>query len=467
MSAEIPQFDTQASIEAKDDTSVDDHEHIVDVDSPEIQQQIEKAKGIFAGFIRDFGEKLDLSDENTVALVYAEAEKRGIFEQAKAVRELIYDKNISTYGVCYVSNECSEYCPYCPIAEAAKARKKIVDEQGELMVHLSKHPEDEASQQRLDYLTNVALPEAQKKIKGLSFVMHNKDEKSELEHDLNAIGEVGHNEICILAGEDVGGDPDSVADCAILAGRVPGINEVVLNMGSYAEHTFAHMNEKIKKAVPHIKLQHRVFQETYDEDAYAEIHQEATAKKDYRYRYDSQVRAIRAGFDEVGIGVQIGLTNFPLKEIYGMQQHSEYIKAQTGKEVKRAAMPFTNRPSGSEVIIPYEVGKFTPENRDKMIELAYALARLAMPTVTIISSERDRPEMLEKLDNYANHTTLDVQDEPGGNTEELQRLDGQEVSHQELAPQAETFPRKPSDAIRSWKERGYHILGFNTAKYEQ
>jgi 2-iminoacetate synthase ThiH len=444
---------------------VDDHEHVVDINNPEIQQRIEESKGLFAEFVRDFGEKVDLSNENTVADVYSEAEKRGIFEQAKSIRELIFGKNISVYGVCYVSNMCSEYCPYCPIAEANKAVKLIVDEQGGLMNHLEKHPEDEASRERLKYLTEVALPEASKKIKGLSFVMNNPEERSELEQDLNAIGEIGHNEVCILAGEEIGMDPDSVAQCAIIAAKAPGIKEVVINMGSYGQSTFEYINKKVKTEVPTVKLQHRVFQETYQEDEYIEIHKETTAKKDFQYRYESQVRAINAGIDEVGIGVQIGLTKFPLKEIYGMQQHSEFIKSQTGKEVKRAAMPFTNRPQESKVKIPFEVGKFSTDNKNKMIELAYALARLAMPTVSIVSSERDRPEMLERLDPYGNHTTLDVQDEPGANIEELQRLKGTEVIHQELAPQAETFPRKPKDAIISWKERGYRIFGFDWKKY--
>ena len=442
-------------------TTIDDHEHIVDVNNPEVEAEIEESKKIFAEFVRDFGEKLDLSDENTVAEVYAEAEKRGIFQKGKGIRERVFGKNMSVYGVCYVSNGCSEYCPYCPIAEANKRLKVLGEKQRILIDHLYLHPDDEESKKNLAEL-DEQYQETQKKIRTLSFVMNDPKERSELEKDLNSIAEVGHEEICILAGEDIGMDPFSVAECAKIAARIPEIREVVLNMGAYGQDTFELIQEEIKKQSPDIILQHRVFQETYDEDQYAEIHKEATAKRDFRYRYESQVRALRAGFDEVGIGVQIGLTKFPLKELLGMQKHSEYIKEQTGKEVKRAAMPFTNRPAGSNVVIPYEVGKFRQDNREKMIELAYVLARLSMPTVSIVSSERDRPEMLEKLDSYANHTTLDVQDEPGANIEELERLRGGEVSHQELAPQAETFPRKPADAMKSWKERGYNLVGFNT-----
>jgi len=441
---------------------IDNHEHIVDVSNPELQAEIEESKRLFAEFVRDFGEKLDLSDENTVTEVYAEAEKRGVFQKAKAIRERIYGKNMSVYGVCYVSNECSEYCPYCPMGEINLMIKKLADEQTVLQDRLKINPDDVEVESRLDLILNEELPELQKKIRTLSFVMDNPEERTELENDLGAIGEIGHREVCILAGEEVGINPMSVAQCAIIAAKVPGIQEVVINMGAYPQSVYEMINEDVKEAVPTVKLQHRVFQETYIEDEYARIHQESTNKKDFRFRYESQVSALRAGIDEVGIGVQIGLTRYPLKEILGMQKHSEYIKEQTGKEVFRAAMPFTNRPKGSNVQIPFEVGKFNSLNKEKMIELAYALARLSMPTISVVSSERDRPEMLEKLDPYANHTTLDVQDEPGANTEELERLKGGEVIHQELAPQAETFPRKPADAIRRWKERGYNLIGFRT-----
>jgi len=220
-----------------------------------------------------------------------------------------------------------------------------------------------------------------------------------------------------------------------------------------------------------VKLQHRVFQETYDSDAYDHFQRKTPLSKDYGMltkayyieRHMSQSQALRAGFDEVGIGALFGMTDHPLKEIQGLQDHSAMIAKNLGKEPKRCCLPLGNEPEYVKVDIPYRISGMP--KAAKITELIYALARLAMPTVSIVSSERDGRELLRTLDQYANHTTLFVHPGPGRNIESLKELEEGEKVKSTVVEQAATDARHPKEAIQDWLARGYHILDFDWQKY--
>ncbi|MBM4177356.1 hypothetical protein FJ208_00945, partial [Candidatus Gribaldobacteria bacterium] len=116
--------------ETKEQLPVDEHEHIVDIESPEIKQEIEKAKETFEKFFEKYRDDFDLSDEEKIEKLIETAEKEKVLEKAQAIRELIYGKNISLYGVSYLSNKCDQCCSYCPMGQAALAerwQKEILD----------------------------------------------------------------------------------------------------------------------------------------------------------------------------------------------------------------------------------------------------------------------------------------------------------------------------------------------------
>jgi len=307
----------------------------------------------------------------------------------------------------------------------------------------------------------------------------------EASRDMEGIISIGHQEICILSGEAISVDVVAVADYVRRALDIPGIKEVILNMGAYTEKQFADIKNQLI-IPPGVKLQHRIFQETYnkkdydyymkrgpDEDSYKAFGEGIKGKKNWKFRYDSQIAALKAGFDEVGIGALFGLRKHPLKDIKGLQDHAEQIKNakdengnNIGKEPKRCCLPFANNP---EVECPVDVKFIVPGLKDeqKIIELIYALARLAMPTVSIVSSERDNPEILKKLDQYANHTTLFVHPEPGENIHSLQELAGVEDKDRvKPVGQAEVVSRRPAEALADWQKRGYNIIGFDVDKYQ-
>lgn len=407
------------------------NEYVVNIESPTIQVEIRKAQEMFEAFHSKYCASFDLTDEAKIERVYRAAQKEGIFAKGKGMRQLLFGRNISLYGVCYLGTKCNMNCGFCPMGQA----------------NWKNHLRGETSSNRL---ITLSIKEASK--------------------DLDALVEIGHQEICILAGEEISCDPGKVIEYAQLAANKPGVKEVILNMGAYTENIFGFIKENIMLPAG-VMLQHRVFQETYDRTAYAYYLARAPkvpgSKADFDFRYNSQVAALRAGFDETGIGALFGLSRFPLEEIKGLQTHAAYIKKYGGKYPKRCCLPIANNPEPIEN--PVDVKYFIPGMKtERMItELIYALAKLAMPAISIVSSERDNPETLELLDKYADHCTLFVHPTPGGNTKALAELRGTAtVVEIEKVAQAEVFPRQPADALRSWRERGYNVLGFDVTKYD-
>jgi len=104
--------------ENKESMILDDHEHVVDLEAPEIKIAIREAKRDFNTFYKRHEYRFDLENPEFVEQVLEEAEKDGIFEKARKIRELIFGKNISLYGVCYLSNKCDQNCKYCPMGQA-------------------------------------------------------------------------------------------------------------------------------------------------------------------------------------------------------------------------------------------------------------------------------------------------------------------------------------------------------------
>lgn len=440
-----------SQIEQESQEPIDDHEHVVDIERPDIKGKIEASKKLFREFLRDYGEKFDLPSEEGINETLEAAHERGIFEEAQRIRELIYDKNISIYGVSYLSNVCNQNCGFCPMGVCNKA---VYDLRLRLM------NEDLSPEERADFQRQIEEYEAS--LKTMS--------PEEAKADYAALAEIGHREICVLSGEKISADIGKVIDYVQLAVDTPGVKEVILNLGVYNYEVFKMIRQNLNVPAG-VRLQHRVFQETYDWDEYGRFTKDAPESRDVRAltkkypieRHMSQGEALRAGFDEVGIGALFGLTKYPIKEIEGLQSHTGSIQRIHGKEPKRCCLPLGNEPEYVKVDIPYMIPGVAKAT--EITELIYALARLAMPTVSIVSSERDGPEILKILDKYANHTTLFVHPGPGRNIESLEEFKRGEKVESRVVEQAATVARDPKKTIQDWLNKGYHILDFNWQKY--
>ncbi len=398
-----------------------DSEYKVDIKREDIKKKINEAKELYGKFVREYKTKLDFENPASINEAYELAKKIGVFEKAEEIRKLIFGNDIHFYGVSYLWDACVNHCAYCP--GSVPNRKKAIEEGRE-------YP-----------LRELTVEQAVA--------------------DTKAVMRDGHTHICYLTGSAPGREklPDKLIPYLEKFDEL-GLEEIILNIEPATLEGF----KKMRAAVKDTPLQFRVFQETYNRETYAKMHPKGP-KADYDFRRESQTRALEAGFDNVGLGVLFGLHRYPLEEIEGLREHAEELERKYGKKPARVCLPSANELTNIGVEIPYflERGKYTKRREElleygyyeKFNELIYALARLAMPTINIVSSERDGPAMLRILDKYATCTTLNVHPGVGDNANIFGGCNKCNETHFE---QATTFPRDPEKTIKDMKERGYNPL---------
>lgn len=386
-------------------------EYKVDVESSGVRKQIAAVENIFTKLIEKWKKRLELENPEEIEGVYLEASREGLFDMAKETRELIFGKDIHFYGVCYLWDHCINSCIYCP--DSVENRKASAFENLELTV-----------EQAIE--------------------------------DTKAVMEDGHMHICYLTGEDPIGHPAETMVKYLVAIDNLGLDEIILNIGAQTIDDF----RILRKAVQNTSLQFRVFQETYNRKTYAREHPEGP-KKDYDFRVQSQERALEAGFDNVGLGVLFGLHRFPMEEIEGLRKHAEGLKRKYHKLPARVCLPSASLVKHLKNKVQYLLpkgeydrdGNLVKKNVYEMFnELVYALSRIGMPLVSIVSSERDQKGMLEILDNYATCTTLNVHPGVGDNL----RYHREIVDTTLHFEQAASYSRDPEETIRSMKLRGFN-----------
>lgn len=388
-------------------------EYHCDINEESVKSKFNKAREEFKLFSDSFRKKFDLSKPEKILDVYNHASKNGLFEFAASLRELVFGKDIHFYGVSYLWDDCVNTCEYCP--GSIQNRKSSGYKPRELSI-------DEAIE------------------------------------DINFVISDGHSHICLLTGEET--KNHSAAFLAKYLQKVDelGLDEIILNIAPLDVKGF----KILRDAVKHTSLQFRVFQETYNKETYASMHQRGP-KRNFENRYYSQSRALDAGFDNIGFGALFGLHRYPIEEIEGLQEHVRHIHENHGVNPARVCLPSANFLPQYDVKIPFilEKGKYTNEHEliqmgpyEYFDELIYALAKLALPHINLVSSERDPPGMLNILDHYASCSVINVHPGVGDNTKHHKRVK-EEGLHFE---QANSFSREPKKTLENMRLRGFNPL---------
>ncbi len=385
----------------------------LDPNSSEGLSFVKESLGIYKEFASKYSHTLDLKHPLSIETAYEAAQAAGIFTWAKTIRQTFFGNDIHFYGVTYLWDMCLESCVYCPASIENRKRTKYKP-------------------------LSLSIEEA---VRDVQYVMQD-----------------GHRHICILTGEDPIRFPPSVLAEYIRALDELGLNEIILNI---EPPTNPEDFKLWRTAARHTALQFRIFQETYNRTKYAQIHPITKYGKKhlYDYRYRSQEIALSYGFDNVGLGVLFGNHNLPIEELDNLQRHAQQIKLLTGKSPARVCLPSAKYLEDIQVDISHSLDSHHQNLYVKFSELIYALAKLAMPTINIVSSERDDPALLAKLEHYAACTTLNVHPGVGDNIRhhEQSTYDG---IHFEQAP---SFSRHPSNTLTEMKIRGFNpIIGKTT-----
>ncbi len=130
-----------------------------------------------------------------------------------------------------------------------------------------------------------------------------------------------------------------------------------------------------------------VYQETYDRNAYAEVHT-AGPKRDFDWRLETPERAYAAGFRRLGIGALYGLSDWRF-EALSVAAHAEYLLRNCWKAQLTISLPRL-RPCA---------GEFQPLTRlsdREMLQLVCAF-RLMFPDVGLVLSTRESAKLRDGL----------------------------------------------------------------------
>ncbi len=130
-----------------------------------------------------------------------------------------------------------------------------------------------------------------------------------------------------------------------------------------------------------------VYQETYQREAYAELHT-AGPKRDFDWRLECPERAYAAGFRRIGIGALFGLAPWR-QEALRLAAHLEFLYKHCWKAALTVSVPRL-RPAA---------GGFTPPHQfeDKALVQTICALRVTFPQVGIVLSTREAAPLRDAL----------------------------------------------------------------------
>jgi 2-iminoacetate synthase len=279
---------------------------------------------------------LDASDIAALVNVSDPELLAALFESARRVKETIYGKRLVLFAPMYISNLCSNECLYC----AFRARNTLVRRRALSQVEIARETEILINQ--------------------------------------------GHKRVLVVAGESYPGEGfnyilkaiDTIYGVKNNNGEVRRIN---VNIAPLNDEEFRQLkNARIGT--------YQLFQETYHLETYNRMHVSGK-KRDFNWRISAIGRAMRAGIDDVGIGVLFGLFDWRF-EILALMQHIRSIEREFGVGPHTISVPRLEPATGSAIAEqpPHPVS-------DVDFRKIVAILRLAVPYTGIIMSTRETPSM--------------------------------------------------------------------------
>ena len=267
-----------------------------------------------------------------------EEENKEIEKLAKEIKERFYGKRIVMFAPLYLSNYCINSCVYCPYHVKNKhiARKKLSQE--------------------------------------------------EIKQEVIALQDMGHKRLAIEAGEDPENNPleyilESIRTIYSIKHKNGAIRRVNVNIAATSVENY----KKLKDAGIGTYI---LFQETYNKEAYKELHP-AGPKSDYAYHTEAMDRAMQGGIDDVGIGVLYGLEHYKY-DFVGLLMHAEHLEAVFGVGPHTISVP---RICPADDI---DVDDFSNAVPDDIFEKIVALIRVSTPYTGMIMSTRESQSMRER-----------------------------------------------------------------------
>ena len=254
---------------------------------------------------------------------------------AARVKERVFGRRIVLFAPLYVSNRCRNDCLYCGFrrGNAAARRRSLAVEQ--------------------------------------------------VVEEARALEALGFHRILLVAGEDPAvSSVDYLCRAVEAVYAETGIRIVHVNAAPMEAAAFA----ELKAAGAGV---FQCFQETYHPATYARMHPSGP-KADYAYRLGVMDRAMAGGFDDVGMGVLLGLHHAEY-EVLSLLAHARRLERTFGVGPHTISVPRLRPARGAVLRTP------PAPVSDRMLERIVAVFRLAVPYAGIVLTTRESPELRDRL----------------------------------------------------------------------
>lgn len=348
---------------------------------------LKKAKNYERLSLEEIGFLLDLEDETSMEKIY---------ELAGWIKNDIYGSRVVMFAPLYISDYCVNACSYCGY--------------------------------------NVCNDFNRKKLS-----------QDEIREEVIALSQMGHKRIALEAGEDdVNCSIDYVLDSidTIYGTELKdGVKIRRINVNIAATSVENYKRLKDKDIGTYI-----LFQETYDEKTYNEVHN-GGPKKNYRYHLESFDRAMQAGIEDVGGGVLFGLSDYKF-EVLSLIKHNNYLEETYKAGFHTVSVPRLKKAKGMEL------ENFNHLITDEEFKKIVAILRIVLPYTGIIVSTREDEDMRAKVINYG------VSQLSGGSSTEV----GGYKIHSDETQFKVSDSRNLDEIIEDLIDRGF-IPSFCTACY--
>jgi 2-iminoacetate synthase len=333
---------------------------------------------------------------------------REMYEAAARVKEAIYGKRIVLFAPLYASSFCVNNCMYC----GYKASNR---------------------QQLRRRLT-----------------------PAEVKKEVEIMESLGHKRLALEAGEDPVNCPiDYITDVIKEIYSIKDGNGAIRRVNVNIAATTVEEYGKLKEAEIGTYI---LFQETYHRSTYAALHPSGP-KSDYNWHTTAMDRAMRAGIDDVGIGVLYGLYDFKYDTV-AMFLHAEHLDRTFGVGPHTISVPRL-RPAGE-----VNLDTFPHLVSDDDFRKVIAIIRLAVPYTGVILSTREEPVLRDELITYGvSQISAGSCTGVGGYRKVYEEHEGTRNTNngQQFEP---SDHRSPNEIIRMLCEKGF-IPSYCTACYRQ
>ncbi len=284
--------------------------------------------------------KEPLTVEETAVLVNADMPEavEMMCDAARELKKRVYGNRIVLFAPLYIGNHCINDCKYCAFRKSLRTTVR----------------------------------------KTLS--------PSELKEQVVALEDAGHKRLILVFGEHPSYTPEFIAQTVRDTYAVKHGNGEIRRVNINAA-PLDHDGYKIVKDSGIGTYQ--IFQETYHQKTYGEVHPPQTHKGDYMYRLHGLTRAYEAGCDDVGIGALFGLYDWRY-EVLSMITHSRFLMDRFGCGPHTISFPRIRPAHGMDIDESHFVS-------DAHFTKLVAILRLAVPYTGLILTARETPEIRREV----------------------------------------------------------------------